>query len=328
MSAFDGAEILHERIHALLPPKYELCLDGVNPRSMGSASLKYDSNSQVAWDKIWTHYCDLALAGGPPHRGSLLESVTPDEANAEPAGYDLVVQELLRGIHLTTGLEPQRSPQLGWVHVPCDSLGMAAWLLRAIMAENVFVKMEGSGLLLPAGPTYRIPKEVKNVVVSLAKTYHYWSDHLPDDRKQSATELLTGGLLPSLIEPLTKSQVLAQLSGYETTRLRIEEIVRQQLGLPTVASQAVGWAGIRMQSERMAAWFVRSAIVSNILARREESVFYLPIDPATFNAMQSNATCQWEGIDRMVALKEIWDAEESGIIKAQSEHSQVGGSVT
>jgi hypothetical protein len=295
---------------------------------MGSASLKYDSESQVAWDKIWTHYCDLALAGGPPHRGSLLESVTPEEANAEPAGYDLVVQELLRGIHLTTGLEPQRSPHLGWVYVPCESLGMAAWLLRAIMAENVFVKLEGSGLLLPAGPTYRIPKEVKNVVVSLAKTYHYWSDHLPDDRKQSATELLTGGLLPTLIEPLTKSQVLAQSGDYEALRLRTEEMVRQELGLATVTSQAVGWVGIRMQSERMAAWFVRSAIVSNILARREESVFYLPIGPATSNAMQVNGTSQREGVDRIVAIKEIWDAEESGKIKTQAEHSQVGGSAT
>lgn len=317
MSTPEGAQDLIQRIHALLPPKYELCLDAVNPRSMGSASLKYDSSSQVAWDKIWTHYCDLALAGGPPHRGSLLESVTPDEANSEPAGYDLVVQELLRGIHLTTGLQPQRSHHLGWVSVPCEDPGMAAWLLRAIMAENVFVRMDESGLLLPAGPTYRIPKEVKNVVVSLAKTYHYWSDHLPEDRKQSARELLTGGRLPPLIEPPTKSQFLAKQSEYDALRLRTEEFLRNESAWKMVSSPAVGWIGIRMESERMAAWFVRSAIVSNILARREEEVFYLPL---------SLASSDLQGAERLISLLEIWEAEESGTVISQEQHSRVGGS--
>jgi hypothetical protein len=289
---------------------------------MGSASLKYDAESRVAWDKIWTHYCDLALAGGPPHRGRLLESVTPEEANAEPAGYDLVVQELVRGIHLTTGLQPQRSSQLGWVYVPCDSPGMAAWLLRAIMAENVFVRMEGSGLLLPAGPTYRIPKEVKNVVVSLAKTFHYWSDHLPEDRKQSATELLTGEAMASLIEPPTKSQVLSQSHDYEALRHEIEEAICERLSLSTVRSQAVGWVGIRMHSERMTAWFVRSAIALNILARREEDVFYLPLGPLPGSQIQGGVTSTHEGLERIVALMSIWNTEESGKTTSSEVRSQ------
>jgi sirohydrochlorin cobaltochelatase len=33
-------------------------------------------------------------------------------------------------------------------------------------------------LLLPAGPQFRLDGEIKNVVTAVAKTYHYWKEHI------------------------------------------------------------------------------------------------------------------------------------------------------
>jgi sirohydrochlorin cobaltochelatase len=55
---------------------------------------------------------------------------------------------------------------------------MAIWLLRAIIVENVSVRREDRTLLLPAGPQFRLDGEIKNVVTAVAKTYHYWKEHI------------------------------------------------------------------------------------------------------------------------------------------------------
>lgn len=60
----------------------------------------------MAWGEIWTSFCDLALAGGPPHRGTLMESVLPEQATTEPQAYQQVVENS-RGLWLTTGRKKQ-----------------------------------------------------------------------------------------------------------------------------------------------------------------------------------------------------------------------------
>jgi sirohydrochlorin cobaltochelatase len=50
--------------------------------------------------------------------------------------------------------------------------------MRAIVVENVCVRRERSVLFLPAGPAFRLEKEIKNVITVVAKTYHYWTEHL------------------------------------------------------------------------------------------------------------------------------------------------------
>ena len=84
----DLAELvaLEAKINAILPPQYQDRCDEVKPTSMGSAGLKFGPDGKVAWDQIWTHFCDLALAGGPPHRGTLLEPASPAEVRAGAAG--------------------------------------------------------------------------------------------------------------------------------------------------------------------------------------------------------------------------------------------------
>ncbi|MEW6278693.1 MAG: sirohydrochlorin chelatase, partial [Candidatus Eremiobacterota bacterium] len=168
---------LDRRINELLPPMYRGRYESVAPQSMGSRSLLIDPDGTVAWDRMWTSFCDLALAGGPSHRGKLLEAVTAEEARADPERYAAVVAEIERGIRLVSSLAIVKSAVPGWVGVRCDSEEMAVWMLRAILVENVMVRREDEVLYLPAGPAFRLEKEIKNVVTVLAKTHHYWSCH-------------------------------------------------------------------------------------------------------------------------------------------------------
>jgi len=132
---------------------------------------------------MWTSFCDLALAGGPPHRGTLLEAVPAAEAHAELLKYQAVVAEIERGLQLVTGLPVARSQTLGWVGVRCDSEEMAIWLMRAIIVENVMVRRQDDVLFLPAGPEFTLQREIKNVVTVVAKTCHYWTAHLGGRRR-------------------------------------------------------------------------------------------------------------------------------------------------
>lgn len=160
-----------------LPPRY---LNGkaVCSTPMGAAPLRYAEDGLVAWNEMWTDFCDLALAGGPPHRATLLESVSLDEVLAAQEDYERVVAEIERGLSMVTGRTIVRSSIPGWVGLRCDDVQMALWLQHAIIVENVNVKREGTVLFLPAGPAFRLEKEIKNVVTVVAKTHHYWSEHL------------------------------------------------------------------------------------------------------------------------------------------------------
>jgi len=163
----------------ILPPRYQGGRT-VSAAPMGTAPMRYTENRQVAWNKMWTSFCDLALAGGPPHRDTLLEPVSPDEVKMHPEAYERVLTEIERGLRLVTGLPIVRSEKAGWVGVKCADEEMALWLLRAIIVENVCVRREGTVLFLPVGPEFRMEKEIKNVITVVAKTHHYWQEHLMD----------------------------------------------------------------------------------------------------------------------------------------------------
>ena len=61
--------VIESRIDAILPETYQESYDDVQPTAMGSAALRFDREGRVAWNEIWTSFCDLAMAGGPPHKG-------------------------------------------------------------------------------------------------------------------------------------------------------------------------------------------------------------------------------------------------------------------
>jgi hypothetical protein len=161
----------------LLPARY-LTGQAVSAAPMGSAPMRYDEQGQVAWDQMWTDFCDLALAGGPPHRGTLLEPASPEEVRANSADYARVIAEIERGLRLVSGLPIVRVEQPGWIGVQCHDEQMALWLLRAVLVENVCARREGRVLLLPVGPAFQLEKEIKNVITVLAKTFHYWTEHV------------------------------------------------------------------------------------------------------------------------------------------------------
>ncbi len=170
-------ERTRRRAADILPPRYQNLGVTVSAAPMGAAALEYDKEGNVAWDEIWTGYCELALAGGAPHRGTLLEPVSPDAVAREPERYEQVLRELERGIRLVTGLPTKRSETPGWIGFVCESEEMALWLLRAIVVENVTVRREENVLWFPAGPDFRLEREIKNVVTVIAKTNHYWQEH-------------------------------------------------------------------------------------------------------------------------------------------------------
>jgi hypothetical protein len=160
----------------LLPPRYR---DGgpVCTTPMGSAPMRYAADGQVAWDEMWTDFCDLALAGGPPHRGTLLLPASVAEISGDSTAYSAVVAEIARGLRLVTGLATTPGDVPGWVGLQCADEAMAFWLTIAIAAEQVSVRQAGTILYLPAGPSFRLESEIKNVITVVAKTHHYWTEH-------------------------------------------------------------------------------------------------------------------------------------------------------
>ena len=144
---------------------------------MKAADLQYDQEGKPDWDGTWQSFCDLALHGGPPHRGNLLEPVAPHEALADPERYVEVVSEIERGLTDVTKLPTVKSEVAGWVGLACQDEEMALWLLQAILVENVFIRREGRILYFPAAPHFTIKEEIKNVITCAAKAVHYWQEH-------------------------------------------------------------------------------------------------------------------------------------------------------
>jgi sirohydrochlorin cobaltochelatase len=169
---------IEARIASLLPPRYRDPNLVVRPAPMGAAALRFEADGTVAWPRMWQDFCELALAGGPPHRGMLLEPVPREEALSDPARHAEVLAELARGIRMVTGLDVVTDGPPGWIGVRCASEEMAVWLMRAIVVENVMARREGAVVYLPAGPRFSLDAEIRNVVTVVAKTHHYWTQHV------------------------------------------------------------------------------------------------------------------------------------------------------
>ena len=134
------------------------------------------------WGAMWTTFCELALHGGPPQRGA--DQTLRAPAPGGPAGGSApeILAELARGILETTGLVAEAGGP-GLIAIRCESARMAAWLCAAIILENVDARVEGDRLFLPAGPDFRLEDQVKSVITVVAKTHHYWREHLETGRR-------------------------------------------------------------------------------------------------------------------------------------------------
>jgi hypothetical protein len=245
---------------------------------MKAAGLKFAPDGSVAWDKIWGSFCDLAMAGGPPHKGALLEPASPAEIQADRDRYDDVVAEICRGVTLVTDLVTMPAPAPGWIRVDCYSAEMAAWLLRAISMENVAVKGDARAIDLPASPSFRLEKEIKNVVTVIAKTCHYWTGHMPREQKAAVAALFAK---LDADEPLLRPSRSADGSRTPVERSLasvLGERIHRELGYRPSDHEYSGWMGVECPSVHAAVWMMRALVVSNVLSRREGGALFLPLD--------------------------------------------------
>jgi hypothetical protein len=153
---------------------------------------------------------------------------------------------------------------------------MAEWLLRAITMENVSVRLEQGSILLPAGPAFRMEKEIKNVITVTAKTTHYWSGHLIRLQRLGIANLFyqldsEAPLLQPEWEPGTENA---------DARKSIQRALQDATGLRITDHSYVNWIGLDCGSVPSAITTMRRLVASNILCRREGTAILLPLNPA------------------------------------------------
>jgi sirohydrochlorin cobaltochelatase len=145
---------------------------------------------------------------------------------------------------------------------------MAGWLLRAIVMENVAARAEGPLLDLPASPGFRLAKEIKNVITVIAKTCHYWTGHMPWAQQRTIAALFATLAEESpLLEPAFPADGEAPPDIALPSALRVSN------------HRYAGWIGVECPSVRAALWMMRMMVAANILARRESTVLFVPINP-------------------------------------------------
>ncbi len=273
-------ETLDARLRTLLPEEYQDTYETMQPVPMRSAGLKYAEDGTVAWDQMWGSFCDLAIAGGPPHKGKLLEPGVEADINAQFDRYDEVGEEICRGIRMVTGLRSYISPTPGWVSVTCLSDAMAGWLVRAIVMENVAARRAGAIIELPAAPHFRLEKEIKNVITVIAKTCHYWMGHIPPSQQQAIAELfVTIGQESPVVAPQFPDEGMSE--GRRRLATVIAAAIHRDTGLSRSSHESADWVGIESPNVRAAVWMMRGLVTANVLSRREGHVLFLPINPAS-----------------------------------------------
>jgi hypothetical protein len=303
MIAADDRRALDEldsRLRVVLPEEYQETYERIQPKPMRSAGLKYADDGRVAWDRIWGSFCDLAMAGGPPHKGTLLEPGARAGIDAAPDRYRAVVDEICRGVSLSTQMPADPAADPGWIRVECYGGAMAGWLIRAITMENVAVRASGASVDLPASPAFRLDKEIKNVVTVIAKTSHYWLGHMPRWQQRAiATLFRTLDADMPLITPAADIDEPRAADGRPAVEA-LSDRVREGTGLRPSHHRYTGWLGLDCPSVRAAIWMMRALVVSNVLARREGITLFVPVNAA----LDADGTRVGDAVTRVHRLAE------------------------
>lgn len=264
-------EELELRIRTLLPEQYQDRYESVKPVSMGSAGLQFGADGKVAWDEMWGSFCDLAMAGGPPHKGMLLEPGSAESIAELSERYAEVTAEICRGIQMVSEIPAVPSPEPGWIEADCENATMAEWLARAIVMENVSAFHRDGILFLPAGPNFRLEKEIKNVITAIAKTSHYWLDHMWFDQKRQIADLFA---------KMSESMPLLHPGDGQDAELRTA--IQNEIGVVTrfrpSPQSYPGWCGLDCADVATAIWIMRALVASNAMARREGTTLFVPMN--------------------------------------------------
>jgi sirohydrochlorin cobaltochelatase len=210
---------------------------------MASAPFKYRPDGSVDWGNMWDTFCVLAREGGPPHRGTLLEA--PSTADLESPAFQHAAAEIIRGVEAVSGLSACVA-EPGWIGVRCDSPRMAQWLAESIVLENVRARVRGCRLLVPVGEDFTVKHEIKNVITAVAKTTHYWREHLRRapgyfQRVHPETVVLdiggdTGALIIYAQPHLRGQQIDVSLKGSDAKPIHTDVLERRLNGRPVFAA--------------------------------------------------------------------------------------------
>jgi hypothetical protein len=157
---------------------------------------------------------------------------------------------------------------------------MASWLLRTIVMENIAVRVDGPTLELPAGPSYRLHKEVKNVITVIAKTAHYWVGHMSVMHRQTIADLMDAMADESPLVAPSYDTDQSNAPALETLAAHLAETIQRQTGLARSSRRLRDWLGLECGAVRPALWMMRMLAAANVLARREGTVLFVPVAPA------------------------------------------------
>jgi hypothetical protein len=139
---------------------------------MSSAPFVWRSDGRPDWRVMWGDFCELALFGGPPHRGpeNPLRAVVEPDPLVDTVG---IIAEIQRGIWETTGLDSDLV-RAGWLGI----LSRGAWRRGcAAIPENVDALCEDECLLVPASERFTVENEV-SIITVVAKIHHYRIEHV------------------------------------------------------------------------------------------------------------------------------------------------------
>ena len=112
---------------------------------------------------------------------------------------------------------------------------------------------------LPASPAFRLEKEIKNVITVIAKTSHYWLDHMPSSQKRAIGDLFAALAAESpLVEP-SRSETGTDAEADSLARSALAERIQRDTGLRVSPHRYEGWLGVECPSIGGAVWMMRAA---------------------------------------------------------------------
>jgi hypothetical protein len=142
----------------------------------------------------------------------------------------------------------------------------------------VAARQQGKVLLLPAGPRFRVEKEIKNAVTAAAKTCHHWTSHMSaDEQAAAACVFAEQAAATELLEPVSAEFVRARPVAYQSAVERSARNIQETTAWPVAVGSAVGWLDVTCPDVAAAVWLLRATIVENVLTRREENRLCLPV---------------------------------------------------
>jgi hypothetical protein len=119
------------------------------------------------------------------------------------------------------------------------------------------------------------------VITVIAKTCHYFADHLRSGQQRAIASLFRE---MDAVSPLVQPAVAGH--GFDPVQhaglsARIADAIARSTGLRRSGREYAGWLGIECSGVQAAISMMRLLSTVNVLARREDAILYAPVNPIT-----------------------------------------------